>query len=284
MKVAHIILVHNKPDQLKRLLHALSHDDIISFIHIDKKCNVSDFHFLNDLVNVVIVSVRNSVTWGGYSIAKAIIDSVDEINKHAINFEYVNLISGQDYPLNTPSAFLHFLSQHPGRIFMDYFLPGHEWLEDLRLKLFKYHLTDYKFKGSTFLERGINKVIPPIKLPESFVLIGNSGWFTFDWDSAYYVLTFFKTNKSFVKKFKFSWGSDEYLIQSILYNSPLRNKMINDNLRLINWKAGNPSPSIFTFEDRAKLLKTNKFFGRKFDMYQDERIMTWIDEANKNDK
>ena len=279
MKIAHIILVHNKPDQLHRLLMAIAHPDVVSFIHIDKKCRMDDFSFLTKLDNVVTVSKRIDVTWGGFSIVRAIVTSINEISRHTSTFDYVNLISGQDYPLKSPKAILDYLYQHPGRIFMDYFLPGHRWLEDLNIKLFRYHLTDYKFKGSTRLEQYLSKILPSISIPKDFVLVGNSGWFTLDWESASYVLNFFKHNRSFIRKFKLSWGSDEYLIQSILYNSPLRSKIVNDNLRLINWKEGNASPSIFTFEDEAKLLNSTKLFGRKFDLHVDERIFDSLDTA-----
>jgi len=283
MKVAHIILVHNKPLQLKKLLKSLEHADCKAFVHLDRKCNFQDFAFLEKHSFVELISDRQNVTWGGFSIVKAIMASIRQIVKSPVKYDYINLISGQDYPLKSPEAFMSFLEKNPGKVFMEYHLPGHSWLEDAKERLSLYHLTDFKFKGSTRLERVINFLLPEQKMPKGFVFIGHSGWFTLDWASAAYVVDYFENNKSFIWKFKWSWGSDEILIQSILYNSPHQHKMVNNNLRYIDWSEGKVSPKILTMADREKLKTTDCFFGRKFDMNIDESILNYIDQAIYNE-
>jgi len=283
MKVAHIILVHNKPLQLKRLLQRLEHANAKAFVHLDRKCNLEDYAFLETHPFVDLISDRQNVTWGGFSIVKAIMAAILQIIKSPVKYDYINLISGQDYPLKSPEAFLSFLEKNPGKVFMEYHLPGHSWLEEAKERLSLYHLTDFKFKGSTRLERVINFFLPPQKMPAGFMFIGHSGWFTLDWESAAYVVDFFEKNKSFIWKFKWSWGSDEILIQSILYNSPHQHKMVNNNLRYIDWSEGNVSPKTLTIADQQKLLTTDCFFGRKFDMDIDENILNYLDQIEYNE-
>jgi len=284
MKVAHIILVHNKPLQLKRLLQRLEHANCKAFVHLDRKCKLQDFAYLERHPFVELVSDRQHVTWGGFSIVKAIMASIEQIVKSTVKYDYINLISGQDYPLKSPQAFLSFLEENPEKVFMEYHLPGHPWLEKGKQRLSLYHLTDFNFKGSTRLERVINFLLPPQKMPADFVFIGHSGWFTLDWESAAYVVDYFKNNKSFIWKFKWSWGSDEILIQSILYNSPYQHKLVNNNLRYIDWSEGNVSPKTLTMADQQKLMTTDCFFGRKFDINIDEDILNYIDQTKYNEE
>ena len=287
MKVAHIILVHNKPLQLNRLLKSLEHENCKAFVHLDLKCNPVDFAFLKENPFVELVNDRQNVTWGGFSIVKAIMASIQQVIKSPLKFDYINLISGQDYPLKSPSAFLTFLEKNPAKVFMEFHLPGHPWLEEAKTKLSQYHLTDYKFKGSTRLERLINFILPRPKMPADFVFVGFSGWFTLERASAVYVVDYFSTHKKFIDKFKWTWGSDEILIQSIVYNSPFKDRMINDNLRYIDWSEGKASPKTLTMADQENLMATECFFGRKFDMNIDESILDYLDQglqSEKNDK
>ncbi len=283
MKVAHIILVHNKPIQLKRLLKILEHQNCKAFVHLDLKCNQEDYAFLDENPFVELIRDTQNVIWGGFSIVKAIVASMQQVIDSAVKYDYINLISGQDYPLKSPAAFLSFLEKNPEKIFMEFHLPGHPWLEQAKQRLSHYHLTEYKFKGSTRLERLINFFLPPQKMPDGFVFIGHSGWFTLDRKSAAYVLDYFKRQKEFISKFKWTWGSDEILIQSILYNSSFKDKMVNDNLRYIDWSEGKVSPKTLTIADQQKLLETSCFFGRKFDIETDESILNYLDQAIYNE-
>jgi hypothetical protein len=54
MKIAFIILAHRHPAQLKRLLQALSHPGIDCYVHVDAKCNLSDWEDALSLPNVYI--------------------------------------------------------------------------------------------------------------------------------------------------------------------------------------------------------------------------------------
>ena len=281
--VAHIILVHNKPSQLKRLLKSLENKNSKCFVHLDKKCDLKDYAFLEETLHVELINERQNVNWGGFSIVKAIITSMKQVIASENRFDYINLISGQDYPLKSSEAFLTFLADNPAKIFMEFYLPGHPWLAEAKSRISHYHLTDYNFKGSTRLERLINFILPPQKLPGDFVFIGHSGWFTLDMESVNYVIDFFEHNKSFIRKFRWTWGGDEILIQSILYNSPHKDKIVNNNLRYIDWTEGKQSPKVLTMADFEKLMSTACFYGRKFDVNVDESVLDHLDLVIKNE-
>ena len=62
MKVSYLVLVHQKPFQLERLVCALMHPDVDFYIHVDKKADIKPFqqvlsgdriHFISERVRVV---------------------------------------------------------------------------------------------------------------------------------------------------------------------------------------------------------------------------------------
>lgn len=282
MKVAHLVLAHNKPDQLKRLLKSLENEFSRTFVHLDKKCDLKNFSFLTKAPQVKLINNRHCVNWGGFSQVKAIHTSIKQVMESGERFDYINLISGQDYPLKPLNEFHSFLEQHPEKIFMSFYLPGHPWLVEAKKRLSYLHLTDYKFKGSTRLEQLINFFLPGQKFPSEFIFVGHSTWFTLSWESAKYIVEFFRNNDAFINKFKYTWGADEILMQSILYNSPLKHKIINDNLRYIDWSEEKPSPKTLTIADKQVLTTTPCFFGRKFDIEIDTKILTYLDHQINN--
>ncbi|MES2457710.1 MAG: beta-1,6-N-acetylglucosaminyltransferase [Bacteroidota bacterium] len=280
MKIAHIILAHGNPHQLKRLVSALDNKDDMIFVHIDLKCNLDDFLFLRMVQSVVLLPKRFNVQWGGYSLVEATISAFQAVFASEFTFDYINLISGQDFPIKSSSEFRRFLFHNNGRNFMEFHLPGHPWIDEARLRIERYHFTDYKFKGSTFLEGVANSILPKKKLPSGFAIIGHSGWFTLTTAAISYILAFFDANKSFVRKFKFSWGSDEFLIQSILYNSSFKETIVNDNLRYIDWSEGKASPKLLTLLDKNDIDKSPAFFARKFNFIVDNQILEYLEQKN----
>ncbi|RQP16427.1 MAG: glycosyl transferase, partial [Parapedobacter sp.] len=79
---------------------------------------------------------------------------------------------------------------------------------------------------------------------------------------------------------KYSWAPDEFFFQTMLYNSPYRENIINDNLRYINWNGGKSSPKILTTEDLTVLKASRKFFARKFNADIDYAVLDHLDEWN----
>jgi len=97
---------------------------------------------------------------------------------------------------------------------------------------------------------------------------------------AKYVVDFIAANKK-VKRFsEYAWGTDEFLIPTLIMNSDFKDTVVNDNLYYIDWSKGGSSPKIFTAEDFDTLRKSDKFLARKFDIKVDTRIMDMLDKVN----
>ena len=83
---------------------------------------------------------------------------------------------------------------------------------------------------------------------------------------------------------KLTWAPDEFIFQTILYNSIHRSRMVNNDLRYIDWSAGGSSPKTLTIEDIGKLSGSDKLFARKFDLNKDEHVFDYIDKVFINKK
>lgn len=278
MKLAHLILTHANPQQSERLIKRLSHPDAYWFIHVDAKTNIAPFLYLKNLPNVQFVEKREKVTWGAYSIVQATINGLTAIVNHAINFNYVNLLSAQDYPLVATNTIHQFLENNPNKAFTEFYLVETEWQEAI-FRLKKYHLTNHQFKGNQWVEKWMNKLLPERKMPQNLVPVGRSQWFTITGTHAKYIVNYLNKYKDVQRFFDLTWGSDEIVIQTILFNSPYRQDMVNNNLRYIDWSEGKPSPKTFSIADLDTLLKSGKLFARKFNDAVDVAILNKLDEV-----
>jgi len=84
---------------------------------------------------------------------------------------------------------------------------------------------------------------------------------------------------------RFTWGSDEFIFQSIIMSSPFKANVINKNYRFINWPGENvPRPTTFLTKDFDRIMASDCLFGRKFDINTDEKILDLLDRANAPSK
>ena len=276
MKIAHLILTHGKPNQLKRLVEKLLCDGDSVYIHVDLKTPINEYELFQSYPNVYFIQHRIKVYWGSYRMIQATINACKEIIGTGIAFDYVNLLSGQDYPLKSCAYIHRFLEKNPEKAFMEFSVIENEWTEAI-LRLEKYHLTNYPFKGSHQLETFLNFLLPRRKLPGHLIAVGRSQWFTISLKHAQYVIDYLEKHPHIKRFFQFTWGSDEFVFQTVLYNSPYKNEMVNDNLRYIDWSEKKASPKTFTILDAETLIQSGKLFARKFNKEIDEEICNYID-------
>ena len=280
MKIAHLILAHNQPLQLARLIDKLSHEDACFFIHIDAKTDLEQFKLLTLKERVFLISDRVNVRWGAYSIVQATINGFRAIVNSGRQIDYVNLLSGADYPIKTTAEIHHFLTKNAGKNFMAFESVHGQWHEAIS-RLTTYHLTNYEFPGKYFVQKWLNKLAPLRKMPQNLTPVGRSQWLTINNEAVKYILDYLEKYPDVSRFFKLTWAPDEIIFQTILYNSPFKNSMVNDNLRYIDWSEGKPSPKTFVDDDFMKLNSSDALFARKFDPAQ-SRILDRLDMKMQN--
>ena len=276
MKIAHLILAHTQPRQLERLIERLQHKNFYFFIHIDKKVSLDDFESLLAKDHVYLVSERVKVGWGAFSIVEATINGFREIASSGLEIDYVNLLSGSDYPLKSPEFIHQFFTKNPDKNFMEYQSVNEEWKEAIP-RLTKYHLTNYSFPGRHMVQKWVNRLSPSRTMPRNLIAVGRSQWFSITIDAVTYILEYLDKHVEVIPFFKFTWAPDEIIFQTIIYNSALRETLVNNNLRYIDWADGKPSPKVLGSEDFTSLMESDALFARKFDISRHPEILDSLD-------
>jgi hypothetical protein len=93
-------------------------------------------------------------------------------------------------------------------------------------------------------------------------------------------MNYLDLNKKLRRFLRYTWGSDEFIFQTIIMGSPFKDKVVNNNYRYINWPEIGSSPKVFVTEDFEKIRASDALFGRKFDINTDENILTLLDNTN----
>jgi hypothetical protein len=280
VKLVHLILAHDPSGlhQLERFINRLYHDDAVFYIHVDLKTDISLFVDQFKLYSKVkFISNRVNVKWAGYSMIEAELNSFQEIVEAVPDFDYLNLLSAYSYPIKPIQEFHDFLANNLGKAFMDCLDVNTEWTEAIA-RVEQYHLVNFNFPGKYFLENLINKLLPKRKVPFNMIVKGRSQWFTISRKHIEYVLNELKTKKTIEKFFKLTWGPDELLFQTLLFNSPFQHDIINNNLRYIDWSEKRKNPKTFVSADFDRIMQSNQFFARKFDSNIDSNILDLIDQ------
>jgi len=277
MKIAHLVLAHKSPKQLARLIDRLKHPDADVFIHIDRKTDIEPFLKIFEMPGVHQVKRRVKVYWGSYSVVQATLNGFHQILEARKSYQYINLLSGDDYPIKTVQAIHQFFKANPDKIFMEYLTEESDWWTENKERVDRYHLTDYTFPGRYMVQSLMNSFFPKRKRPSGLAFAGRSQWLSISEEAARYVLNYIGENPEVAEFFKLSWGSDEVVIQTVLYNSHLKIKIENNNLRYIDWLPGEVSPRVLNMDDADKLLRSPALYARKFDMAKQPDILNYLD-------
>lgn len=279
MRIAYLIMAHKNVNQVERLIRALSHKQFDFYIHLDKKENIEDYIYLSALPQVYFIKKRMSVRWASYQFIQAIMQGLKEILQTSVEYSFISLLSGQDYPIKPPDTIFRFFLEQVGKSFLSFEPLGSEWWRHAITRVEQYHTTSLSFKGQYILQNIVNNILPKRKFPLPYKLYGGSDgtWWTIGIDCATYLVDFMEEHVSLRLFCYFTWCPDEFLISTILMNSPFKDKIINDNYRYIDWSEGGANPKILTVVDIDNLINTHKLFARKFDLKHDKKIFDIID-------
>lgn len=276
MKIAHLILTYTNPHQTERMIKAMYHPDFDFYIHVDKKINIIPHLFLEKHPNVYFIENREEVRWAGYNTVKATFNCIYEIVNSGKEYAFINFLSGQDYPLKPADELMSFFEDNIGREFLSYKDYVNDWTEGL-YRVGRFSLVNYRFKGKHRLEGMIGKLFAKRQIPYGMHPYGDSMFWMLSPEAAKYVADTVTKDKKLTYYFKHTWGGDEFIFQTILLNSPFKDKVVNNNFRYIDWSAGGAHPKVFGKEDFEALHKSGMLFARKFNDAHDKEIFDLLD-------
>lgn len=293
VQLAYIISAYKLPDLLVRLVNRLHSQNASFFIHVDKKTPRHVFdrmkHGLTDFDNVFFLQ-RHKCYHGDFGHVRASLKGIREIVSQDAPFDYVILLTGQDYPLKTNAEIEAFFTKNQDTSFVEHFpLPFSGWGEDGGME--RIERRHYRLMGQNVgfpVGAKTGRFLPIKKLlnvpfsvrpefPAGLKPYGGSSYWNLSREAISYVSDYVNHNPGFVRFFSRTWVSDEIFFQTLLLNSPLRDKIVDDSLRYVEWHRPGKKPDILGKDDFNALRSSSKLFARKFDPGVDGDILDMID-------
>ncbi len=278
-KHAYLIMAHNEPALLKKLIKELDDSRADIYLHIDKKWKtapVAELESICERSTLTIVN-RTNVSWGGDTQIKCELLLLKAATKN--KYQYYHLLSGVDFPLKTQDQINTFFDAANGAEFFKISdLNNENGLQTIEYRIMRYwffqnKIGNYKSKGNRItigrILYGIEKRLLTLqkmlvinrlrKYPHQ--IYKGSNWFSITDDLARYVLS---KEKEIKKVFGYSKCADELFLQTIAKQSTMSSKIENNSLRMITWKSGSSSPETYTEKELELLYNSRQLFARKF--------------------
>jgi hypothetical protein len=261
LRIAYLILAHNNPNHLKRLVEALSSNHCAFFIHIDKKSRIQDFQKIcGD--NIYYCRQRIAVFWGDFSQVEASLVLLREAYAHKVDFDYFVLLSGSDYPLQPMTYIENYFIHNRGKEFMNLVeMPCAAAGKPIS------RLTSYKERSGElfifrFIRRGLIKfhIIPSRRNYKQYfkelIPYAGSSWWAITREACKFILDFVdREDNRIIEFYRHTICPDEMFYQTILGNSRFRNNILR-NLTYSDWTQNDANPA-FISEQHLNLFKTS---------------------------
>jgi hypothetical protein len=296
VNIAYLILAHQNPEQVIRLINRLDAQGISFFIHIDKKFHGvfrRVYESLQDRPNCFFVK-RETIRRGTFTQVKATLNGIRQICDSKVDFDFVITLSGQDYPLKRNHEIEEQLRRYKGKQLLEHFALPHDelWPPNgglYRIERYRFWLFNRYFIYPPYNKRTIKYYLATLflsllldkkrEVPHGFKPYGGSDWWCLSGDCIGFVNDLVKTQtgKDLLKFYRYAISPNEMFIHTVVMNSHLKETVVNDNLRYIDWSSNLPHPAILTKEDFERLMSSDKLFARKFDSTIDSEVLDLID-------
>lgn len=124
MKLAYIILAHKNPKQVFRLYQSLNTNDTSYFvIHISKASDSSFYMEMKQLFAVcdnVHFCKRENGMHNAFGIVQGTLNAMKHLQESNFQYDYVNLISGQDFPIKSNQEIISYFEENKGNEFISF--------------------------------------------------------------------------------------------------------------------------------------------------------------------
>jgi len=313
MNIAYLVLAHNQPLQIARLIDRLNQPNVWFYVHIDKKSADKEaiVKLLSGYANVKVIS-NHDVYWMGFNMVMSTLDLMRLAVSSGGDFKYFVLLSGQDYPIKGNEYINDFFGSH-NEDFIS-FANINDSSDQYKNKVRYFHYYDNAYSNPrsskkvpllVYLYYGIHKrfrkFMPERSFYKKFEPYFGSQWFALTGDTVKYILDFIKENKGYLKFMKYTEGPDETFFQTIILNSERKTnvyghdkylqwsnaKKAGDNfinkyssLRYMDWSdrgKDKPKPAILDDSYYNTLESSTDLFARKVDKKMSAGLMDKID-------
>lgn len=247
------------------------------YIHLDKKSNIE----ASEIDSRAKVYKVNNINWGGVEHLDSILMLMDIAHKDT-TYDYYHIVTGQDFLASHPKDFDKILGNNKMN-YMGYFsLPRKDWWKG------GYYILQYKTLASRMDVRKlsgrilnksyylIQKIFHLQRTLPNYPLFGGSVYGSFTNEAIEFFL-YSELAKDLRSRLNNTTCSEEIFFQTLLLNSPLKNKIVNNHLRYMDWNTPKgPRPKVLLLEDFEKFYGKELLFCRKVDYNKSKDLIDKI--------
>lgn len=276
---AYLIMAHEDPKLLKNLIEALDDPRNDIYVHIDKKSSCFSIDEVSGWGHAsrVFTVPQMKVYWGDFSIVKCELKMLDYAHENG-PYRYYHMLSGRDFPIKSQDSMHDFFDGETGEFAVAWEnMPGcgderdytYKYRYFWNMKYFDYCRGLYEHDSKVWkfqfrLQDANMSVQRRLNIDRSrwdgIKRYKGEMWFSITEDFVEYLLGK-KAGKIIRKALRKTHGSDEFLIPTVIENSPFKERLAGTCLRLIDWNRG--MPYVFTDDDAEEVIGSGQFFVRK---------------------
>ena len=279
---AFLVMAHDSPKLLERIIDRLKASNHFFFIHLDQKADIGKFEYVAR-GGKVIFTKRINVTHGSFSQVMAELILLNAAHDFPVHIDYFHLISGHDYPCASNREFDEFFATNQGRSYMHYDSDSEhiEWKNKIEARYkYWYHLDDYGWNKhvANLLSIVLNKLYKKKITIEFF-----AGWNWFSWHRSVvdYVLNYMTKNPQCTAPYKYTSCFDEVFFHTLLHDKINElNIDKNEAKRYIDWspkREYDTLPLVLDERDYTDIKESGKFLTRKVFLGRSDKLLNMID-------
>lgn len=287
MKICYLILCKKNAEQVAALVDQLDDEEVYFCIHVDKNSEIS---IPPRKRNIFIAEDddRVAIRWGDMGIVTATLKLMSIALQNG-TFDYIALLSGQDFPIKSNAYIKDFLQLHSGANYIDISTESDSYYKRM-LKRVALYYPKWMLSGS-FFAKAAKKLYCVItggwnhtfrlfrrELPCGLTFAYGSSWWVLTGESVKWMLSFVKDHGEIRAFFDSTLVPDECFFQMLFLSSPYVGTN-EENLTYVEWEDNRNHPRVFRKADIPMLLEKPQLFARKFDVNVDANAIKELSDA-----
>lgn len=283
-----LIMAHRDIQQVK-MLAAVLRSKFEVYIHFDQKLAVSE----EDLQAFQEMGVHTfqeiNVNWGGWGIAAAARLLMKEALKNP-EISYLHVISGQCWPTRRVEEIYDFYENQDSIYMLCSPVKGVKKSGEPLIFWQKYYFNYDRVNRRTAFGKIYHRMTIALqtllrvdklkKLNIDLELYEGPNWMDLPRDAAEYLLEYFDQHENVQKLFMTGFCPDEFWVQTILYNSDFRSRIVQDYHRYIKWEHRNGSyPAVLDQTDFEDIRNGDYHFMRKVDRQYSKELIRMLEDT-----
>jgi hypothetical protein len=296
--VAYLVLTHTNIPQVHRLVRRLAaQPDAVVFIRHDGAVHRLRPTTFAAYDNVHVFSTTYPVSWGRFSLLQTALDGIEAAFASGIAFDWMMLVSGQDYVCTDLPGFHRRLANATVDGFLDH-VPAddpHLGTENADRYYFRYRELPSRLRKLNARLWRLNTLQPWVRFSDSrlgsfigvadrkifkrWPLYRGSFWWALSRPCLEELVRVRHEEHALIEAYRHRPFPEESFFQTVLLAAK-RFTFSNDDLRYIRWDDPmSGSPAVFRTADIPELLASGKPFARKFDLRVDPTVFDRLDRA-----